>query len=60
MRNVIKDENDLLQVSLQGHLHNAFFLCNNAVLLLKREIKEKQLGCCSGETSLKAALHCSL
>lgn len=44
MRNVIKDENDLLQVSLQGHLHNAFFLCNNAVLLLKREIKEKQLG----------------
>lgn len=40
---MIKDQNDLLQVSLQGHLHNAFFLCNNAVLLLKKEIKEKRV-----------------
>lgn len=42
MRNMIKDENDLLQVSLQGHLHNAFFLCDNTVLLLKKEIKESR------------------
>lgn len=40
---MIKDQKCLLEVSLQWHLYNPFFLCNNTVLLLRKGTKRENL-----------------